>query len=128
MVKINGKVVYSGNVTGNMSIVNGEVRINGQLVEGDKDAKTINIEVTGDVGDLDVDYCQYLNVHSANEISTSSGDVSVGGSVSGNVTTSSGDVEVGGNVSGKVKTSSGDVTANKIEGGARTTSGDISGS
>jgi hypothetical protein len=129
MIKINGKVIHTGNVTGNMSIVNGEVYIDGAHITGDgiEDSKTVNIEIVGNVGDLAVSGCNYINLHSAQKVSTSSGDVNVDGDVLGDTQTISGDVVIGGSVTGKVKTSSGNVTASKIEGSVRTTSGSIRG-
>jgi hypothetical protein len=144
VVKINGRVVYEGDVTGNMSISNGEVRIDGRLITGDEavdDGPDINIEIVGDVGDIKIDRCKYINVHSAKEITTRSGSVSVGGNVLGDVTASSGDIDiagssgevctssgsvrVGNNVTGKVKTTSGSVKAKSIAGAVRTSSGSV---
>lgn len=86
-IVING-ATYSGQ---NVTITDGDVFIDGKKVNS-KDAKVINITVHGDVGKID---------------------------------TQSADVTVNGTVKGDVETMSGDVTAGKIEGDAETMSGDI---
>lgn len=110
MIKINGNVVSSVISTGsNISIIGNKVFIDGQ--EHDVEAKTINIEVTGNVNSLDVDVAQKVNV---------SGNA-------GSVQTVSGSVEVGGDVDGSVSTVSGSVRAGKIGGNVSTVSGSVRG-
>jgi hypothetical protein len=102
-VTING-VSFKGN---NVTIINGKVIIDGK--DQTPDAKNITIHVNGDISKLSVDICDSLSVTgNVNELSTVSGDVSVGGSVGQNVKTVSGDVKCG-DIAGKVTTVSGDI-------------------
>lgn len=102
-VKING-VSYNGN---NVTIINGKVIVDGKDMT--PDAKNITIHVDGDISKLSVDICDKLSVTgNVNDLSTVSGDVSVGGNVGQNVKTVSGDVKCG-NIAGKVTTVSGDI-------------------
>lgn len=104
-VMINGVVVANGN---DVVISNGRIIVDGNDVTG-KAAKTLNVEVHGNVASLTVD--------AANA-------VSVSGSV-GNIKTQSGDVRSG-DVSGSVQTMSGDITCGKVGGGVSSMSGDVS--
>lgn len=91
----------------NVSIQNGKVFIDGQLIHCDD--KIINITVQGDIDRLDVDACNDINVTgNVGEINTKSGDVEVSGSVAGSVKSTSGDIKCG-SVSGNVTTKSGDI-------------------
>jgi len=104
MVIINGKS-YHGNsisISGNKVIIDG--------VDQTPDAKEINVSVTGNIGNLDVDYCNKLEVF---------------GDVTGKLSTQSGDIEITGNVNGDVKTMSGDVKCGPVSGNVKTMSGDI---
>lgn len=102
-VKING-VSYNGN---NVTIINGKVIVDGKDMT--PDAKNITIHVDGDISKLSVDICDKLSVTgNVNDLSTVSGDVSIGGNVGQNVKTVSGDVKCG-NIAGKVTTVSGDI-------------------
>jgi hypothetical protein len=102
-VTING-ISYNGN---NVKIINGKVIVDGKDMT--PDAKNITIHVEGDISKLSVDICDSLSVTgNVNELSTVSGDVSIGGSVGQNVKTVSGDVKCG-NIAGKVTTVSGDI-------------------
>jgi hypothetical protein len=103
-ITING-VEYTGN---NIVINNGNVTIDGKHQSQFINQPTIIIQVFGDVG----------------SIQSSSGDVSVRGTVSGGITTASGDIECG-DVTGSVKTVSGDILCGEISGNVSTVSGDI---
>lgn len=89
MVIINGKK-YEGN---NISISNGNIVIDGDLVEKTSEFEDKTLIIQGNV----------------NSITTASGDVTVNGNVTGNVSTMSGDIECG-NIFGNVSTMSGDIT------------------
>lgn len=106
-VKING-VSYNGN---NVTIINGKVIVDGKDMT--PDAKNITIHVDGDISKLSVDICDKLSVTgNVKDLSTVSGDVTIGGNVSQNVKTVSGDVKCG-DISGKVTTVSGDIKNKK---------------
>lgn len=106
-ITING-VSYVGN---NVKIINGKVIVDGKDMT--PDAKNITIHVDGDISKLSVDICENLSVTgNVNELSTVSGDVTIGGNVGQNVKTVSGDVKCG-NISGKVTTVSGDIKNKK---------------
>ena len=75
---------------------------------------------------MDVDYCSNLKVQGdVKDISTTSGDVSITGNVTGSIQATSGDIDVRGNVGGSVQTSSGDVECYEVAGNVKTRSGDI---
>ena len=102
-ISING-TTYVGN---NVKIINGKVIVDGKDMT--PDAKNITIHVDGDISKLSVDICDKLSVTgNVNDLSTVSGDVSVGGNVGQNVKTVSGDIKCG-NIAGKVTTVSGDI-------------------
>lgn len=103
-VNINGKT-YSGR---NIQINGDQVIIDGVVQEGGALIGPISVTVNGDVESL----------------RTVSGNITVNGS-SGSIQSTSGDVEVKGDVVGNVQTVSGDVSCKKVEGDARTVSGNI---
>lgn len=108
-VRINGTTI-----TGGRSIVisNGKVLVDGKDVT--PNAKEISIAVTGNIDRLEADVCQKISVTGdAGNIVTQSGDVEIGGSVTGSVQTMSGDVDCGGSIGGSVSTMSGDVKHRK---------------
>jgi hypothetical protein len=96
---------YSGH---SVTISNGRVLIDGKDLT--PDSKNINIEVIGDVNEIQVDSCNELVVK---------------GNVLGNVSSTSGDIRCG-NVAGNANSVSGDIKANRIFGKASSVSGDIS--
>lgn len=117
--KINGLNITGNNVT----VKNGNIIIDGKDVT--PDAKLINIEVSGDVGELIVDTCEKINITgNAQKIKTASGDVEIGGDVNGDVESMSGDINCE-NVEGDVHTSSGDIDCGDISGSVSSMSGDI---
>ncbi len=104
-IRING-VDVSVSGSGNLSIRNGRVIINGKDVT--PDVPQIRIEVQGDVSSIQADACEQIHVTgSVGEVKTSSGDVRCG-DVAGSVQVMSGDVTCG-NVAGSVSTMSGDI-------------------
>jgi hypothetical protein len=105
----------------NVTIINGKVIIDGKDVT--PDAKEINISITGDINNLEVDYAQKIDIK-GNVNSLHSGTGNVICQNTGNIQTGSGDVECN-DVNGNIQTGSGDVNANNIGGSVRTGSGDI---
>lgn len=104
-VQINGKT-YKGK---NVSIVNGEVFVDGKIQSEFTTQKNIRIQISG-------------NVHT---VESQSGDVEISGGVSGDVSSASGDIKCGA-VGGSVQTASGDVKCGDVRGNVKTLSGDIS--
>lgn len=103
-IQINGMSIVGGR---NITITNGRVIVDGKDVTGD-DAKTITIEIQGDVAELSADMCTTITVTgTVGKIKTQSGNVRCG-DVSGSVQTMSGDVSCGA-VAGDVSTMSGDI-------------------
>ena len=108
-------------------IVNGKVIVDGN--DQTPDAKEITINITGDVENLEVDYCKALTVTgNAVDVKTTSADIEIGGYVTGSVGSTSGDVDISGDVGGSVSTVSGDVRCGSIAGSVKTVSGDIKNS
>lgn len=104
-------------------IKNGKVWIDGKEI--DTTDKVINVNITGNVDKIDIDYCNQLTVTgNCNSVNTVSGNVKIEGDVAKNVETTSGDVRTR-DIGGNVKTVSGDVVASKINGSVNTVSGDI---
>jgi hypothetical protein len=106
-MNINGSTIVT---TGANSIVikNGKVFVDGKDVT--PDAKTITIQVTGSVQNLQCDTCATVTVKgNAGDVSSVSGDLNITGNVTGSATSTSGDIDVGGSVSGNVRTVSGDI-------------------
>lgn len=107
-IQING-VTITG--SGNISVSNGKIIVNG--VDVTPDTKEITIIVNGDTGKINVDACNQLIVTGkVGDIKTMSGDVEVNGDVTGSISTMSGDVDCG-NVGGIVKSMSGDIKHKK---------------
>jgi hypothetical protein len=120
-ININGGQ-YSGK---NVRIENGKVYVDGNLVEGGKDDKVINILIEGNLDRLDVDYCNNIVVDGdVNTLESVSGAVKAN-TVKGDINTTSGKVEVAGNVEGNVETVSGKVQGNVFNGKVKTLSGNI---
>lgn len=119
-ITINGVTITA---TGNITVRNGRVTVNGQDVTPG-DAKQITIEVKGDVPELTVDSCHYIAIAgNAGSVRSTSGDIRVENSAQ-SVQTVSGDVECG-DVNGSVQTTSGDVECGAVAGNVHTLSGDI---
>lgn len=105
-VVINGKTYHGKNV----SVIDNQVYIDGQLKDSLSEDKLINITVNGD----------------AYYVSSVSGNITVKGDVENTVTSASGDIDILGNVEGSVETVSGNVQARNISGPVKTISGCIS--
>jgi len=139
MININGITIE--NVSGkNISIVNGKVIVDGKDVT--PDSKNITIEITGDVGKLEVDVCKTINITgNVDMLSSSFGDITCK-DVTGNITSSSGNIkadrvangansssgriEIKGDLTGNAVSSSGNISVTgNINGNVRTVSGDI---
>lgn len=122
---INGKVY--NNINGVVTIENGRMLVNGKPIEdwSDSDCKTINITIEGNLESLDVTSCNSITVNGdVKKVKTGSGDVTVRGSVGGDVQTGSGDVECG-NVDGDVSTGSGNVHSGDVRGRVSTGMGNV---
>ena len=103
---INGKK-YEGQ---NLSIINNRVIIDGKdVTDKDDDSKVINIHCESDINSIEVDNCNKLEVL---------GDA-------GHITTTNGNVIIGGNVSGDVKTTNGNVKCENINGSVSTKNGNV---
>ncbi len=103
MIRING-VEYGGN---SISINNDNIVIDGKKIKVSE--KQISIIVTGNIDTIDIDQCENIGVTGdVRTVKTMSGDVLVGGNVTGDIKTMAGDVTCA-DVSGKIKTMSGDI-------------------
>lgn len=107
---INGKK-YNVPPNASISIINGRVYANGNLVEDTQHftEKEINIVVHGNTGDIESENGSVTVEGSAQSVETMSGDVTIGKD-SGNIQTMSGNVEVAGTVNGGISTMSGAIT------------------
>jgi len=91
----------------NISIQHGRVIVDGKKVDTG-DAKTINIEVHGNIDTLSADACDQVKVAgSVGKVKVSAGDVTCG-DVLGDVSSQAGDIHCG-DVQGKVSTVAGDI-------------------
>jgi DUF4097 and DUF4098 domain-containing protein YvlB len=107
-VRINGRT-YRGR---NVSVINGEVYIDGKKAEdGDlTQEQVINVHIEGDVGSVE----------------TGQGDVTVTGAITGDARTSQGSIKCGGDIGGDAKTSQGSIDCRgDIRGSAKTRMGSI---
>lgn len=120
MINVNGKN-YSGR---SLKMVNNRIFIDGKDMT--PDSKEVIIIVNGNIDELIVDVCNVVAVKGdVKSAKTSSGNLTIEGSVGGNATTSSGDIKCG-SVTGNLQTSSGDITMNgKVDGDINTTSGNV---
>ena len=106
-IKINSNT-YSGN---NIVVRNGKVIVDGKDVT--PDSKEVNIVITGNVEQLNVDTCNRIDIiGDVNNVSTQSGDVKIKGEISGSVSTMSGDIDCK-DVGGSISTMSGDIKHKK---------------
>lgn len=102
-ITINGKV-YSGS---SVSISNGDIYIDGNNQLNISSEPVVNIEIHGDVEELETQSGD-VRCRNIGELVTTSGDVSCS-DVAGSIRTVSGDVNCA-NVGGNIKTVSGDVS------------------
>lgn len=126
-VVINDNVI-SGSFSGNSVVIrNGKVIVDGKDVT--PDGKVINVTITGNVYNLDINACSSLTINGdVGEIKSGSGDIKCkdvfGGietgsgdvecsNVTGNIQTGAGNVDVNGNITGKVKTGAGNIKYRK---------------
>lgn len=110
MITINGKTISSNG--GSITITGGKILIDGKEVDLE-DVKEINIEVTGNVQQLDVDNCNKINISGdCNSVKTHNGSVDIGGNVAQDVSTHNGNVDCG-NVGGNVTTRNGNIKHRK---------------
>ena len=121
IISIDG-VQYEGN---NLTITrDGDIIIDGEL-KNKSTGPTINIQIKGDINELNVNK-GHINVEgNVNRIKTVSGDVDITGDIFEGVESTSGDISVSRSIQGNVTTVSGDVEAVKIVGFTKTVSGDI---
>lgn len=107
-IQINGVTITA---SGNISVSNGKITVNGLDVT--PDTKEITIIVNGDTDKINIDACNQITITGkVGDIKTMSGDVDVNGDVTGSISTMSGDVDCG-NVGGIVKSMSGDIKHKK---------------
>jgi hypothetical protein len=121
MIRINNNdyVGRSISISGNKIIIDGK-----DVTLDHKDSKVITISVTGDLDNLDVDYCDKIEITgNVSKARTGSGDINCG-SITNGAQTGSGDIECE-SINGDVQTGSGDVKATTISGSVKTGSGDI---
>lgn len=123
-ISVNGNNIST---SGDISIINGKIFVNGEdVTPDDKDKKEISIVVTGNTGTIAVDYCRSLSVTgNVTDLQSTNSDVLVRGAILGNLQTTSGDVQTYGGVGGSVHTVSGDVECHQVAGSVNTVSGDI---
>lgn len=110
-VNINGKT-YSAPDGVSVSVINGKVYFNGKLQENLNDWKEKNIEIIVE-GD-----CK--------EVKADVGNITIKGSVEGNVNADTGNIRIEGDVQGNVTTDMGNISAAHIAGNATTDCGNIS--
>jgi len=104
-ITVNG-VTY--NSKGDISVKNGNVYVDGELLHNTGNEKVVNI-IIGEVENLQVDSCETITIHgSAGNVKSQAGDIKIEGNVSGDVKTQAGDIRCG-NVGGSVKTQAGDI-------------------
>lgn len=109
-VNINGKNYEVPNGC-SVSVINNKVYFNGKLAEDFNDWKEKKIEITI-VGDCE-------------EIKVDAGNVTVKGSVKGNVNADAGNISVEGDIRGNVTADCGNISANYIAGNVSTDCGNI---
>lgn len=122
-------ITINGNTftTNGRSIVmkNGKLIVDGNTLYGGQDKK-INIVINGPVGNVEIDYCDKIELENATSVKTGTGDITVTGHVSGDAKTSQGNIRVTDYIGGDVKTSQGNIYADEIKGNAKTSMGNIS--
>lgn len=107
-IRINGTTITQTGGGRTVVVRNGRVTVDGKDVTPEGPEKTINISIEGNVGSLEVDACDRIEVNgSVGSVTTAAGDVQCG-DVHGSVQTMSGDVRCG-DVAGSVGTMSGNV-------------------
>ena len=107
-ININGKT-YNAPDGCSVSVKNGEVYIDGKLIDDSPSKTHIEITVIGD--------CK--------EVTTDAGNINIKGNVEGNVVSDAGNISVEGYVNGNVTIDTGNVIANHIYGSVSTDCGNI---
>lgn len=106
-------------------IKNNLVYIDGVVQDGISTENGIDISIVGNVDSIDVQACNEISVEgNVSSVTTNSGDVKIGGDVSGNVRATHGDVSCS-NVSGDVGSTQGSIDCGDVGRNASTTHGDI---
>ena len=107
-ININGKT-YNAPDGCSVSVKNGEVYIDGKLIDDIPSRTYIEITVIGD--------CK--------EVTTDAGNINIKGNVEGNVSNDAGNIYIEGDVSGNVTIDTGNIIANHISGNVSTDCGNI---
>lgn len=113
-VIVNGKTYQCE--SGSINVINNRVYCNGKLVSDTNELKEKDIRITieENVGNVSLD-SGYIDIKgTADNVSTQSGDISVGMDVLGECKTVSGDINIRGNAYNGCKTVSGDISATYI--------------
>lgn len=110
VVNINGKT-YTAPDGCSVSVINNKVYFNGKLAEDFNDWKEKNIKIIVE-GD-----CK--------EVKADAGNITIKGSVEGNVNADTGNIHIEGDVQGNVTTDMGNISAAHIAGNATTDCGNI---
>ena len=103
-ITINGLTVSGRSVV----INNNKVIVDGEEVSSG-DSKKLDIVITGNVDNLQVDSGTVKVDGNVSQVATQSGSVTIGGDVRGSVSSMSGSVSVDGKVGGSVTTMSGSI-------------------
>lgn len=111
-VSVNGKI-YTAPDGVSVSVINGKVYFDGNLVENFNDWKVKKIEITIE--------------GNCKEVKCDSGNINVNGNVEGDVTADTGNINVRGDIKGNVKTDTGNIKSHHIFGNASTDIGNING-
>ena len=105
---INGKVYE--NISGNMTVTDQGIFINGKPIEEYEEPPIVKIEVNGSVGSISSENADVTVNGPVGSVTTKNGNVQASGGVKGNVDTKNGNVTVGGGVGGDVTTKNGNIT------------------
>lgn len=118
-ITVNGQTFVGNNV----SVVNGEVIVDGKKVAA-PEGKVINIAVQGDIESLKVDRGSVNVTGSVGSVAVSQGDVESIGGVKGKVEIDQGNLECG-DIFGDVSVNMGNVVAGTIHGSVKAKMGNV---
>jgi hypothetical protein len=111
-ININGNNITISSNSKNISIINGRIFIDGKEQTLDKDIKTFNITINGNIDKLDIDYCESINITGdVNECKSTNGNINITGDIKSDCKTTNGNVKAN-NIFGSVKTVNGDIKKN----------------